>query len=257
MYDQYGPTARICFDFVKNPRARIRHEDKRTKALRNLSSGTLREMIDDSKLFRMDFLSHTLILVRRMSKELTIIDPKDDYAKMVSAIQPRVELVSPAVEDKVRAQLWEQTRAEKLQLYRQLANVESTRCIAGLAFEALAHHILQEGINIDLVPMVKKQSPQSGNGKKMPQWQTDRNAGRGIPCNIKPVGTRVYKGSSLDQIEAGLYYYAPESKNQSRLRFLHYHQRKSLHFPMFHRDGPSNQGRHHFIFFPGVIAAKG
>ena len=62
-------------------------------------------------------------------------------------------------------------------------------------------------------PAPPLQSPQSSTGKNMPQWHTDHNAGHGIPCNIKPVGTKVYKGSSLDQIEAGLYY-APESKNQ-------------------------------------------
>ena len=214
MYDQFGPTSRICFDYVNDPHARKRHNDKRNKALESLSSVTLHQMVDNSRLLSMDDLSHTLILVKRMSKEMKILSPEDDYTNIALAVNPRVELVSPAIEDKVRVRLWEQSRAERLQLYRQLASVASTRCIAGLAFEALAHYILQRRINIDLVPMVKKESPESGEGKNMPRWQSNRGgSGGGTPCDITPLKTKVYEGSSLDQIEDG-WYYVPQSKNQ-------------------------------------------
>lgn len=120
MYDKFGPTPRICFDYVNDPHARIRFEVDRDKALRNLSSETLHEMIEDSELFSMDSLTHTLLLMKRRSKELRILDSRDDYATIVALIKPRVEFVSRVVENEVWAQLWKPSPPEQLQLCHQL-----------------------------------------------------------------------------------------------------------------------------------------
>ena len=60
MYDQFGPTPRICFDYIKNPYARFCHRANRDKALESLSSVTFRQMVDKSKSLTVDSISHTL-----------------------------------------------------------------------------------------------------------------------------------------------------------------------------------------------------
>ena len=120
IYDQFGPTPCICFDYVNDPHAQIHFEVDHDKALRNLSSETLHEMIEDSELFSMDSLTHTLLLMKLMkcrSKELRILDSRDDYATIVALIKPRVEFVSHVIKDEVWAQLWKQSPPEQLQLY--------------------------------------------------------------------------------------------------------------------------------------------
>jgi hypothetical protein len=135
MYDRFGPTPRICFDYIKDPYAVLYHQTDLKTALQSLSSVTLRQMIDNTQHFRMDEISHTLILVKRMSKELKVLTWTDD-SRSKASVHPRVEIISPVVESELRARLREQSRAELLELYRYLANVDTARSIASLAFEA-------------------------------------------------------------------------------------------------------------------------
>ena len=106
MYDRFGPTPRICFDYISNPSALLRHQADRNKALENLSSVTLLQMVDNSKLLTMDSTSHTLLLMKRRS-ELRILDSTDDYASIDAFFKPRIEFVSPVVESEIRARLLE------------------------------------------------------------------------------------------------------------------------------------------------------
>lgn len=107
MYDRFGPTPRICFDYISNPSALLHHQADRNKALETLSSVTLLQMVDNSKLLTMDSTSHTLLLMKRRSKELRILDSTDDYASIDAFLKPRIEFVSPVVESEIRARLLE------------------------------------------------------------------------------------------------------------------------------------------------------
>ena len=106
MYDRFGPTPRICFDYINNPSALLHHQADRKKALETLSLATLLQMVDNSKLLTMDSTSHTLLLMKRRS-ELRILDSTDDYASIDAFFKPRIEFVSPVVESEIRARLWE------------------------------------------------------------------------------------------------------------------------------------------------------
>jgi hypothetical protein len=216
MYDQYGPTPRICFNYVQKHHLQTIHHADHDNALRDLSIERLHQMVVNLRGCNMDAVSHTLLLMKRMpenlragnSRKISIQDYRDSDWAMA-----RVELVSPVVEMVLQVRLWEQSQAEQLALYRKLANFESTRCIANLAFKAWAHTMLQKRIVLDIVPMVIRELRGTGE----PRWHSNHGEGRDPSSvrliDITPVNTKLFKGSKLDQIE-DKFYYIPENKNQ-------------------------------------------
>jgi hypothetical protein len=75
---------------------------------------------------------------------------------------------------------------------------------------------LRERINLKLIPMVNLESGESGQGTKCPGGSNHADGGNPLSVlqiDTTPLKTKVYKGSSLGQIEDG-WYYIPESKNQ-------------------------------------------
>ncbi|KAF8271397.1 hypothetical protein EI94DRAFT_1720516 [Lactarius quietus] len=213
MYDQFGPTARICFEYTKNEFLRHEHITCYNTALNNLSSATLRSLVNKLKVHSMDAVSPMLLLVKRMSKEITKAGGTFGDHDSAMAVSARVELVSPVAEMDIRLKLWEASRIEQLELYRPLVNVPATRSIAGLAFEALALSKMQKEIILNLFPMVKGASNSS-------RWHSNHGAG-GSPSNvrlplyikIKPKWSYLYEGSSLEKVEDKLYY-MPKSKTK-------------------------------------------
>jgi hypothetical protein len=199
MYDEYGPTPRICFNYLYNDHLLTAHQQSYEQALAILSTQKLRQVVQD---------------VTQFSKELRVNTTQDDCPGKVVV---KVELVSLVVEREVQVRLWEQSRAEQLELYRQFANVQETRCIACLAFESLAHKKLRKRIVLDLIPMVLRGLRGSGEGKKQPRWHSNHGGGEDPssvrPIDITPLTTDVYEGSRPDQIDDKVYF-VPKSKNQ-------------------------------------------
>jgi hypothetical protein len=68
-------------------------------------------------------------------------------------------------------------RAEQIHLYKLFAKVPGSRAIAGVFFEATAQRCLQEGVTLELIPMVKlevapKQNSDSRDAEVKPQWHS-------------------------------------------------------------------------------------
>ncbi|KAH9036897.1 hypothetical protein EDB84DRAFT_1416475, partial [Lactarius hengduanensis] len=157
MYNQYGPTPRICLDFVKHDALFIVHKAHFDTALYNLSLRKLSEMASDRKNFGINDESHTLILVKRVPRNDLIraglnIDDGQEFSYGLS------EPITHMIKLKLRTQLRKETRAARIALYKKLANVEGTRRIAGVVYESLAQEMLEEKIALKLVPMIKKDS---------------------------------------------------------------------------------------------------
>jgi ribosomal protein L18E len=107
MYDEYGPTPRICFNYLRNMQSLQIHQLRYTKALANLSIEELRKMAQDATALTMDDMSHTLLLMKRMSKEVKVhttleVLPDEDLVLV------KVELVSREVEMALQVRLWEE-----------------------------------------------------------------------------------------------------------------------------------------------------
>ena len=131
MYDQHGPTPRICFDFLRPTCQFTTHKESINCALQELSGETLRQMITAIEDFKMETISDTLLLLKRAPKKLGESDAANWASKSV-------EPITQFIAERFRVQLCKRTRAEQLKLYLNLANVESSRSVAALVFESLA-----------------------------------------------------------------------------------------------------------------------
>ena len=133
MYDQFGPTPRICFNFLKNNYQLIEYKINLNDELDKPSLETLRGLISTTQKFSMDAVSHTIILVKRVSKELreANLDDSDHVYLGYASVEP----ITRAVVATLRVQLRKRTRADRLLLYQHLASIEGTRRIAGLVDE--------------------------------------------------------------------------------------------------------------------------
>ena len=153
MYSRFGPTPRICFDYLKQPARLNAHRDSFETAISELSSRRLLQLVHGARKFQIDDVSHTILLVRRrgrLSERLTIVEP-----------------ITTAVDMAIRNQLKRETQTERLLLYRSLTNVEGSRRLAGVLYELLAQEKLQQDdrIRLNLVPMVYA----PGQGRKLPR----------------------------------------------------------------------------------------
>jgi len=205
MYSRFGPTPRICFELSKMQSLLNWHRRRSEIAIAKLSSRTLREMVNGALELNFDDVSHTIVLVKRrgndLSQSLIIVEP-----------------ITLVVEMALRNQLRRETQAERLALYRSLANVEDSRRLAGVVYESLAQEKLQQQnpIELHLFPMIKKRPQGSGKGKKLPRWYS--NHGDGVdPSSVQSINIRrtdndVFS-SMPDPIKDNIYY-VPESPNQ-------------------------------------------
>jgi hypothetical protein len=165
MYNRYGPTARICFEFPKEKTALNMHRHRFESALSNLSPRVLQGMVNGLFDIEKADISHTILLLKRV--------PGDDWSLST------VEIITPAAEMAVRNQLRRETEAEQFKLYRSLASVGVSRGLAGVVYELMAQEKLrlQSPITPDLVPMVQRTSDESGQGKKLSRWHSNHGDG--------------------------------------------------------------------------------
>jgi hypothetical protein len=136
MYDQFGPTPRICFEYVQNPALLVTHKELQSKALSNLSVETLRDMVQNTGILSIDSKSHTLFLVKRVSRK-DLIRANLDTRGGADFCYASVEPITHAVKVALRNRLSKQSQDDRLTLYNQLKNHEGKRHIADLVSESL------------------------------------------------------------------------------------------------------------------------
>lgn len=127
MYTRFGPTPRICFNYLQSPALLDAHKENYRSALENLSMRSLQKIVNNASALCMDDVSHTIVLLKRRGSDLS---------RALITVEP----VTPAVEMALGDQFRRETRAERLNLYRSLmANIEESRHLAYIVCESLAH----------------------------------------------------------------------------------------------------------------------
>ncbi|KAH8993991.1 hypothetical protein EDB92DRAFT_1852115 [Lactarius akahatsu] len=160
-YHQYGPTPRICLDFLDDEALFLAHKASYQAALCKFSLETLDDTVFQIMKLSLDDESHTLLLVKRV--------PRKDLIRANLVISDRVEFVygcsepiTHTIKLELRNRLQKETRAARIALYRSLGKLEGTRrwtrCIASLVYESLAQSMLEEKVALKLFPMVKRES---------------------------------------------------------------------------------------------------
>ena len=247
MYSRVGPTPRICFNYLEEKSLLDQHESRFEKALSELSSTRLLEIVYQAHDFDMDQMSHTMFLVRR----------RGDLSRRLSTVEP----ITAVVAKKIRNQLGRDTRAERLILYRSLVNVEGSRRLASIPYELLAQEMLQQH-DYDLIPM--EYTP--GQGRTLPRWNSLHGSSTHpssvtVPFSIR--GTARDSYTSMPSIIKDDVYYAPEASDQVAvdsfikigevLFILQFtiaskHDIKKGIFDLFPQDSQPSKLKWHFVF---------
>ena len=158
MYNQFGPTARICFEIPKRKSHLNKHQHRFEAALSSVSSKVLREII--AEIFDIDKadIYLTILLLKRL--------PGDDFSLAT------VEIITPTAKTAVRDQLGREPYTQRYGFYRDLASVDVSRRIVGIVYESLAQNRLLDA-TLDLFPMVQRTPDGPGPRKKLPRWYSN------------------------------------------------------------------------------------
>ena len=156
LYDRLGPTPRLCLDFFEDAHRRENYEDDLGKEISNITPESLEALFNAAGTLETDKLSHKICIIRRKSLENVA----------GSAI---VEVITPYIRSKLVYQLRTVGRRDQVRLYRRFAKTPDSRALAGVAFEAAGQAMLQDGIDLALVPMVHL--PLKTNDRR-PQWHS-------------------------------------------------------------------------------------
>ncbi|KAF8265132.1 hypothetical protein EI94DRAFT_1831410 [Lactarius quietus] len=197
MYNQFGPTARICFHYPRRPVLVTEHQERYSVSLRSISSRILQEIVTGLFSPELRTLSNTMILLKRL--------PGEEYHRIT------LEPATPTVEMDLREQLRRETHAQRLELYHHLTNVETSKSLAGVVYESLIQDKFREQatISLDLVPMVRRgwgrHSPwcfNHGGGTSPTSYEISRTLNDTYSAWLSTLYTNVY--------------YSPDSPNQVR-----------------------------------------
>lgn len=83
---------------------------------------------------------------------------------------PVVLPITSSIKTKLAGQIRKLQRQDQIRLYRKFEKVPGSRGLAGILFEAAAQNNLGDGIQLDLIPMVRKSGPWQAGGQ--PQWHS-------------------------------------------------------------------------------------
>ena len=208
MFEQIGPTPRICIDLLLRGSQRIIYEAELENAVRSLSLDVLKTLASNIQDLDMNDASLKVFLVSRTQRfEFAKVAPITSYVK-----------------SRLVGKLQGEERKRRVKFYRDLECVPDGSPLAGLVYESLAHQMLGAKVNLDLVPMVKLDGPTEG--KKLPQWHSSHQPlddgalealryealQRTINIQFAPSTTREYEGIDPD-VDQGVYYVS-RSKHQ-------------------------------------------
>src|SRR5258708_31890125 len=154
MFEEIGPTPRICIDFVLNDKQRKLHKSQLADAISSLSLDMLMKLASNLQNLDMHDVSHKIVLVSRTQDfELAQITPITSYVK-----------------SRLVRKLQDEERNRRLRFYSDLERVPGGRALAGLIYESLAHQVFEVNINLHLIPMVKLGGLTAE--RKLPQWHS-------------------------------------------------------------------------------------
>ena len=158
MYNRFGPTARVCFEFPKRKSHLNKHQHRFEAVISSLSPGELPGIV--AGIFDIDKadIYLTILLLKRL--------PRDDFSLST------MEIISPIAEMAVRDKL-NNFRTELYLLYTSLAKVERSRRLAGVIYGMLAQETLLRQGAIELVPMVRRTPDGSGPINTLPRWYSN------------------------------------------------------------------------------------
>ena len=188
-------------------------------AILKVTTNQIEELFQMSLSLTGNEVSHKLCLISRKKKE-------NLCSKAV------VSSITTAINSRLSSRLRTLTRAEQIRLYKLFAKVPESRATAGPLFEAIGQGCLQDGITLELLPMVRL--PQSHRGGNNPRWYSSHMLLRNRTSeearqlalqeqkslNISPgLHIEEYPDNGPSSITPGVIY-LPQSSNQVALDYF-------------------------------------
>ena len=213
VYEQLGPIPRLCLDYLHDDsKVRIKQYERDIQySVSSLSTESLETLFDNAGNLDMGQLSHKICLLSRGVLE-DVTSP------------PIVKPVTPYVHSKLVCRLRTLERTEQVRLYKRFAKTRESRAVAGVAFEAAGQAMLQDGVDLELIPMVHYPPSQA---TPLPPWhsshlhQQDKNLEqlrqvaleKSLSLPVRPSGIFEYRDDRPLSIQHNVFY-LPEMTNQ-------------------------------------------
>jgi len=214
IFDQLGPTPRLCIDYQLNSMAMSQYESDLHTAISKVTSNDLELLLSTTRCgdFGIDTLSKIALLIR---------ESLDDVYN-----QGMVIPITPYIQSRLSNWFRNLECKEHLRLYKAFAKVPEGRKMAGVFFKALAQTALQEGITLKLVPMVKLEEAWKGapwwyssyeflTNSQLEEWHQEALT-RQLTINIKPIRTEEFPDNKCLSLARNVMY-VPEVDNKVAL----------------------------------------
>jgi len=208
-FDDLGPSARLCIDYVQNPRQLETYESDRQDVLQGLSIDDLIKAVKETRNLTFN-KPHTVFLLRRVE-----LNPGDKGYLQRYTVEP---ITSHAMQE-LKFKLMKAKQEERLRVYETFEPVPQSRRLAGLAFESIVQFQLQKKVVLTLVPMVRELPTTK---RRSAQWKSQfvqdlstEDSGSVLSIGFKPHGIIQFPKPRPDRDQLGSdIYYVPESPNE-------------------------------------------
>ena len=211
VFDRFGPTPRLCIEYAHEQAHLHDYKDKLRETISELTIEHLERLFKDSRSLSMNAHSQKICLINR----------KGDLPG-----QTVVTTITRFIEQRLGSQFRKMTRADQICLYQRFAKVPDSSALAGILFEAAGQGQLQDGIKLDIMPMVRLSESRQGS---LPQWHSgplvnklaldesrQQDLEEQIKINIPEPEVAEYGDGGLLSITANILY-LPQSTNQVAL----------------------------------------
>ena len=207
IYDNFGPTPRLWTTLCDGSEW-DRYKSDVAATIENMTTSKLGQLVEDAQTLFMDAISHKIVLVRREDLANT---------RSLHTIGP----ITPNIEARIQRRLRYLDRLEIVKLYKLFMKNPNSRQMAGMMFEPIGHRLLEAGITLYIVPMVRLNNMPKGNSQwysthtdlPTPELEASRQenlSNHREPLQVSP--TKVVEvGSKPVPIEENVYYFPTKS----------------------------------------------
>lgn len=142
VFNELGPTPQLCIDYLRSGDMIERYRQDVQEAISNLTTSELQRLLRDARSLTMDAVSHKICLITRKDRE-------DMYSRAI------VSPITPYIKSRLANHFRTLERGEQIYLYKYFSKVPGSTAMAGVFFEAAAQGCFQDGITLELLPMVR------------------------------------------------------------------------------------------------------
>ena len=142
VFNELGPIPRLCINYLRSNDRIEQYRRDVQEAITDLTTSELQQLFQDSRSLTMSAVSHKICLISRADRE-------NVYSRVI--VSPITSFIKTRLANRFRTL----ERGEQIRLYKYLSKVPASRATAGIFFEAAAQGCFQDGVTLEVLPMVR------------------------------------------------------------------------------------------------------